>query len=140
MNKGIIIFLYASILNWGHVQQGQSILTCTVTPVFQYFLPEHEVDIEALPLPDVSQIKVLIPAIGPQAKFKKALNDWKLTIHNTELNNIIITYGDNIGGLTPTRSSPILSKTSSPSTSAYSSSTDDRKVSIIIYVRLKCLD
>lgn len=39
---------------------------------------DNEVDIEALQLLDEAQIKTLIPAIGPQAKFKKALDDWNI--------------------------------------------------------------
>lgn len=40
---------------------------------------ENEVDIEALPLLDDAQVMIPIPAIGPQAKFKKFLLDWKVS-------------------------------------------------------------
>ncbi|KAI5647062.1 hypothetical protein NE865_01317 [Phthorimaea operculella] len=38
---------------------------------------ENEVDICALELLDDEQVRALIPSIGPQAKFKKILSDWK---------------------------------------------------------------
>lgn len=47
-----------------------------------FIILENEVDITALELLNYDQIKHLIPVIGPQAKFKKALVDWKLTLQN----------------------------------------------------------
>lgn len=41
---------------------------------------ENEVDASALRLLDDAQVSQLIPAIGPQAKFKKSLSAWKVSL------------------------------------------------------------
>lgn len=41
---------------------------------------ENEVDTSALMLLDDAQVRALIPTIGPQAKFKKVLSDWKVSL------------------------------------------------------------
>lgn len=82
---------------------------------------------------------MLIPIIGPQAKFKKFLADWKEALQlkegdvnnvkeveeNDEIKKIIEVYGRDIEGLTPTKSSPILSPVSTPTSTKSSISSLD---------------
>lgn len=47
---------------------------------FILLFSENEVDALALKLLDDAQVRALIPAIGPQAKFKKVLSEWKVSL------------------------------------------------------------
>ncbi|CAG9793053.1 unnamed protein product [Diatraea saccharalis] len=87
---------------------------------------KNEVDIIALPLLDDKQIEALIPSIGPQAKFKKAIADWKAgkeedhakTANNDEaICKLVDIYGSSVGGLAPSENSPITSPVSTPTSS-----------------------